>query len=82
MWVFFLHSENGASSYPCDEIYAGEEPFSEPENRHIRDFANANKEQIKLYLTFHSYGEVRITVSILSVTFTHYIRSDTNFISL
>ncbi|KDR24475.1 Carboxypeptidase B [Zootermopsis nevadensis] len=53
----FHWMENGASDYPCSEIYAGEEAFSEPENQHIRDFAEAHKDQIKLYLTFHSYGE-------------------------
>jgi hypothetical protein len=51
-------AENGASDYPCDETYAGEEAFSEVENRNLRDFATAHREHIKLYLTFHSYGEV------------------------
>jgi len=53
----FHWMENGASSYPCDEIFAGTQPFSEVENRNLRDFANTNKNRIKLYLTFHTYGE-------------------------
>jgi hypothetical protein len=59
-------SENGASDYPCDEIYAGEEPLSEIENRNLRDFATTHREHIKLYLTFHSYGEVSIHRSFCS----------------
>ncbi|XP_069671096.1 carboxypeptidase B-like [Periplaneta americana] len=52
----FHWMETGASSYPCDETYAGSKGFSEPETQAIRDFALANKSKIKLYLTFHSYG--------------------------
>jgi len=53
----FHWMENGASQNPCDETYAGTEPFSEVENRNLRDFANANKNRTKLYLTLHTYGE-------------------------
>nr|AEI58636.1 carboxypeptidase [Eupolyphaga sinensis] len=52
----FHWNEVGASDYPCYEDYAGEVAFSEIEARNLRDFALAHKEQIKLYLTFHSYG--------------------------
>ncbi|XP_014207739.1 carboxypeptidase B-like [Copidosoma floridanum] len=46
----------GASSDPCSDIYAGSEPFSEPETAALRDFFLANK-GIKIYLSFHSYGQ-------------------------
>ncbi|KAJ4438864.1 hypothetical protein ANN_14817, partial [Periplaneta americana] len=52
----FPNIEVGASDYPCYEDYGGEEAFSEIETQNLRDFALSNKDQIKLYLTFHSYG--------------------------
>ncbi|XP_053975214.1 carboxypeptidase B-like [Hylaeus volcanicus] len=47
----------GASSSPCSETYAGPKPFSEVESQHMRDFILAHKQNIKAYLTFHSYGQ-------------------------
>lgn len=38
---------------PCDEIYRGKEPFSEPETRAIRDFVNA-RPHIKVAFNLHS----------------------------
>lgn len=49
--------ENGASSNECDDIYAGPVPFSESETSALRDFVLANASRIKLYLTFHSWGQ-------------------------
>lgn len=48
--------ENGASSNQCAETYAGTSAFSEPETRALRDFLLSTSD-IKLYLTFHSYGQ-------------------------
>lgn len=48
---------NGASDFECDETYAGPEAFSEAETRALRDYALANADSLKLYLTFHSYGQ-------------------------
>jgi len=47
----------GASGDPCDETYYGPRPFSEPETAAIRNFIMARKDSMKLYLTFHSYGQ-------------------------
>ncbi|XP_078035045.1 carboxypeptidase B [Augochlora pura] len=47
----------GASSNPCSDTYAGPKPFSEQENRNLRDFINARKQNIKAYITLHSYGQ-------------------------
>ncbi|XP_076651252.1 carboxypeptidase B [Halictus rubicundus] len=47
----------GASSNPCSDTYAGPKAFSEPEMRNMRDFINARKQNIKAYVTFHSYGQ-------------------------
>ncbi|KAJ8922111.1 hypothetical protein NQ315_004044 [Exocentrus adspersus] len=46
----------GASSSQCSEIYAGPRAFSESETQALRDYLHANSQRIKLYLTFHSYG--------------------------
>ncbi|CAH0547504.1 unnamed protein product [Brassicogethes aeneus] len=53
----FHWMEGGASAYECEETYAGSKGFSELEAQALRDFILANSENIKLYLTFHSYGE-------------------------
>ncbi|XP_046736215.1 carboxypeptidase B-like [Diprion similis] len=48
--------EIGASQNPCDDTYAGPEAFSEVETQVLRDFVLANADTIKLYLSYHSYG--------------------------
>ncbi|KAL1501713.1 hypothetical protein ABEB36_006994 [Hypothenemus hampei] len=56
MWMF-----DGASQDSCTEIYAGPEAFSEPETQALRNwFLNNTELNIKLYLTFHSYGEMML----------------------
>ncbi|XP_034255172.1 carboxypeptidase B-like [Thrips palmi] len=52
----FHWREVGASWSSCSFTYAGSKPFSEPESRAVRDYLLANKEQLKMYLTYHSYG--------------------------
>lgn len=48
--------ETGASAQECAETYAGTEAFSEPETAALRDYVLEHAHHIKLYLTFHSYG--------------------------
>ncbi|XP_076644229.1 carboxypeptidase B [Halictus rubicundus] len=50
--------EGGASSDPCHETYAGPRAFSEPETRAMADYILDNKENIKMYLTLHSYSQM------------------------
>ncbi|CAH0385673.1 unnamed protein product [Bemisia tabaci] len=51
------HAQFAALNYdPCSGIYRGPAPFSEPESRALRDFIMANRMQIKIYLSFHSFG--------------------------
>ncbi|XP_069669383.1 carboxypeptidase B-like [Periplaneta americana] len=52
----FHWMEAGASNNPCNDDYAGPYAFSEPETRALRDFALANSQQIKLYLSLHTHG--------------------------
>lgn len=47
----------GASDNPCSETHAGPVPFSDPESRALRDFYEARKDDIQVYLAFHSYGQ-------------------------
>ncbi|XP_023337443.1 carboxypeptidase B isoform X2 [Eurytemora carolleeae] len=48
----------GTSQDPCSDIYRGSSAFSEPETQAVRDFITARKRNIKMYLTFHSYGQM------------------------
>jgi len=48
----------GASTNPCTETYRGPYPFSEPETAAVRDFILARRNDIDMYLTFHSYGQM------------------------
>ncbi|CAB3388305.1 Hypothetical predicted protein [Cloeon dipterum] len=50
--------EVGASSDPCSSIYAGSRPFSEPETKAMTDFILSRRDEIKVYLTLHSYGQM------------------------
>ena len=42
----------------------GSEAFSEVENRNVRDFLLANKEQIKFYNNLHSYRSLQHWLSV------------------
>lgn len=48
---------NGASSNPCSETYAGPTPFSEPEADALAKYVTSIKDKINIYLSFHSYGQ-------------------------
>ncbi|CAB3387113.1 Hypothetical predicted protein, partial [Cloeon dipterum] len=47
----------GSSRDPCQEIYAGSGPFSEPETQAIRNFVSSLGTRVRGYVTFHSYGQ-------------------------
>jgi len=49
----------GESEDPCSDGYGGTEPFSEPEAQAIRDFMLKYNDNIKSYITLHSFGSVR-----------------------
>ena len=66
-WGFHWNT-GGSSSNPCADTYMGSEAFSEVENRNVRDFLLANKDQIKFYNNLHSY---RLLQHWLSVKDTH-----------
>ncbi|XP_017840098.1 carboxypeptidase B-like [Drosophila busckii] len=49
-------NEEGASSSPCVDNYAGPHPFSEREAIVIRDLINSLADRGVMYLSMHSYG--------------------------
>ena len=57
-WGFHWNT-GGSSSNPCADTYMGSEAFSEVENRNVRDFLWANKDQIKFYNNIHSYRSLQ-----------------------
>ncbi|XP_034255171.1 carboxypeptidase B-like isoform X2 [Thrips palmi] len=52
----FHWNEVGASKNPCSETFAGRNAFSEIEAKNIRTFLWDNRLKIKLYISYHSYG--------------------------
>uniref|UniRef100_A0A0A9XQJ7 Carboxypeptidase B n=2 Tax=Lygus hesperus TaxID=30085 RepID=A0A0A9XQJ7_LYGHE len=54
----FHWKEVGASSSPCKPTFAGDRPFSEPETRAMSDFIMDRSDQIKAYLSLHSYSQM------------------------
>ncbi|KAF5301247.1 hypothetical protein FQR65_LT00947 [Abscondita terminalis] len=48
--------EVGASSDPCDDTYMGPSAFSEVETFNTKTYIESLGSRVKLYLTFHSYG--------------------------
>lgn len=54
----FKWGVSGVSSNPCDpETYAGSKPFSEVETQIVRNIMMENQQQLKLYVSLHSYGQ-------------------------
>nr|CAH0101751.1 unnamed protein product [Daphnia galeata] len=47
----------GTSKIPCSNIYKGTKAFSEPETLATSNFILGKANEIKLYLTLHSYGQ-------------------------
>ncbi|XP_034178423.2 carboxypeptidase B-like isoform X1 [Osmia lignaria lignaria] len=51
-------AEGGTSLDPCHETYAGPHAFSERETKAMAEYILANKENIRMYLTLHSYSQM------------------------
>ncbi|XP_064546531.1 zinc carboxypeptidase [Drosophila montana] len=48
---------NGASSDPCSQTFAGDSAWSEPETKALADYLTSIKDKFSVYLSFHSYGQ-------------------------
>lgn len=55
-WGYHFN-DGGSSDSSCSDTYHGPEAFSEVENRNVRDFVDANKNQIKFFNSIHSYSQ-------------------------
>ncbi|KAI5642069.1 zinc carboxypeptidase domain-containing protein [Phthorimaea operculella] len=55
-----VNGEEGSSQDPGNLFYRGPEPFSEPETQAVRNAIYAAEVPFKVFLSFHSYGEVVI----------------------
>lgn len=55
--IRLTHLENGASTNPCSETYAGSHQDSEPETQSLQRFIKGSSHPWDAYLTFHSYGQ-------------------------
>lgn len=53
---FGFMENNGSSSNPCSEIYAGSRAFSTLEARAVNNYLTAHPKQFNIYLSFHSVG--------------------------
>ncbi|EGT54387.1 hypothetical protein CAEBREN_13657 [Caenorhabditis brenneri] len=58
----FHWAERGSSYEPCSNIYHGEEVFSEPETKAIRNFLGNSemKDRVDAFVTLHSYAQLWI----------------------
>ncbi|XP_035732266.1 carboxypeptidase B-like isoform X2 [Vespa mandarinia] len=51
-------NNGGTSLDPCHETYAGPYAFSEPETKAVAEYIMANRQNIRMYLTLHSYAQM------------------------
>lgn len=57
-WDFHWGEGPTSSSNACTDDFRGPRPFSEPETQAMSDFILNRKDQIKIYLTLHSYSQM------------------------
>ena len=48
----------GANQDPCSQIFAGFQPYSEPETKAVSTFVKGIEDRVTLFLTVHSYGQL------------------------
>ncbi|CDW58441.1 Carboxypeptidase A1 [Trichuris trichiura] len=54
----FNWGEVGGSNDPCEEVYHGSGPFSEPETDAIRRFISSRSGEFVSFITLHSYSQM------------------------
>ncbi|KDR21621.1 Carboxypeptidase B [Zootermopsis nevadensis] len=57
-WDFHWGEDRSSSSDACTDDFRGPKAFSEPETKAMADFILTRKDQIKIYLTLHSYSQM------------------------
>ncbi|XP_063698203.1 carboxypeptidase B1-like [Culicoides brevitarsis] len=53
----YMWGSTGASKNSCAQTFRGDEPFSEPETRAVKNVMESVADTCKLYLSLHSYGK-------------------------
>ena len=48
----------GTSNDPCDMLYAGRYPFSEPETYSLGRYLLSRRKELKVFLDVHTYGQL------------------------
>jgi len=56
-WGFHF-GDGGSSEEPCSDQFMGAAAFSEVENKNVRDFLLAHREDVKLYNSLHSFSQL------------------------
>lgn len=51
----------GTSGNPCDQDFRGYKPFSELETIAVKQYVEAHKHKVVLYINFHAYGQLWMT---------------------
>lgn len=62
----------GTSNRPCSETYGGPRAFSEPETLAMSEYMKT-VENLRMYLTFHSYGQYLMFPYVRNVSDFYYI---------
>lgn len=57
----FHWRENGASTNPCSETYAGPKAFSEPETMNMANHMWRHRQRLMAYVALHSYSQLWLT---------------------
>ena len=60
-WDVIGFGLGATSSNPCSDTYKGTQPDSEPETQAVAATIQKYKDNIRIYLTFHSYGQAWLT---------------------
>ena len=54
--LFFLGG--GSSPDPCEEIYCGTKPFSEPESLALARYLYKHRRDLEAYMDVHTFGQL------------------------
>ncbi|GLG98824.1 Zinc carboxypeptidase A 1, partial [Gryllus bimaculatus] len=57
-WGIEWNNDLGSSSNECSETYRGKGIFSEPETKSLSEYLTNMKDELLVYLCFHSYSQV------------------------
>lgn len=56
--IYYLCIGVGTSENPCNVLYHGRHPFSEPETYSLGKYLLSHRKNIKVFLDIHSFGQL------------------------